>query len=131
MFFSRENKEEYLNEAIDIINDCTFCNIVKNEMESNKIYEDPDILAFYDAFPISDIHIIIIPKKHIINLNYTKTEDLYVLGRISLVIPKIVKKLEIKNGFKVVINTGKDAGQIINHLHYHILAGDSLETIKI
>lgn len=107
--------------------DCVFCKIIKGEIPSEKVYEDEEILAFKDIDPAAPIHILVIPKKHIENLLEVKEEDSYLIGRIYQVINKIARNMEIeKDGFRVIVNCGKDAGQEVMHVHFHMLAGRKL-----
>lgn len=107
--------------------DCIFCKIIKGEIPSNKVYEDDEILAFYDINPVTPIHILVIPKKHIASLNELKPEDGIIISKIYEVINKIAKDMKFsQEGFRVIVNCGKDAGQEVGHLHFHILAGRKL-----
>lgn len=111
------------------MNDCLFCKIVKGEIPSEKVYEDEDVLCFKDINPIAPIHILVIPKKHIANLLEVKKEDGKVIAKIYETINKIAIDLGFeKDGFRVITNCGKDAGQEVMHLHFHILAGKKLGT---
>ncbi len=110
--------------------DCLFCKIIKGEIPSKKVYEDEEILAFYDINPIQPIHILVIPKKHIESLAYLKEEDEAIIGKIYTVINKIADEMGFKqNGYRVVTNCGKDAGQEVMHLHFHVLAGAKMSNI--
>lgn len=109
--------------------DCIFCKIVKGEIPSEKVYEDDEILAFKDINPVTPIHILVIPKKHIDSLLALENQDYELIGKIYKVINQLAKDLNIeKDGFRVVVNCGKDAGQEVMHLHYHLLAGTKLGT---
>ena len=111
------------------MDDCIFCKIIKGEIPSDKVYEDDDILAFKDINPVTPIHILVIPKKHIESLIKLEEEDYEIVGKIQKVINKIAKDLNIEeDGFRVIVNCGKDAGQEVMHLHYHLLAGTKLGT---
>ena len=104
--------------------DCLFCRIIKGEIPSSKVYEDDDILAFNDINPAAPIHILVIPKKHITSLSTMEIEDEAIVGKIYGVINKIAEEQGFKeNGYRVIVNCGKDAGQEVMHLHFHILAG--------
>lgn len=104
--------------------DCLFCKIIKGEIPSDKIYEDEEILAFKDINPAAPIHILVIPKKHIASLAHMEKEDEIVVGKIYGVINKIAEEQGFKeNGYRVIVNCGKDAGQEVMHLHFHLLAG--------
>ena len=104
--------------------DCLFCKIIKGEIPSSKVYEDDEILAFNDINPAAPIHILVIPKKHIASLAHMEKEDEVIVGKIYGVINKIAEEQGFKdNGYRVIVNCGKDAGQEVMHLHFHILAG--------
>ena len=104
--------------------DCLFCKIIKGEIPSTKVYEDDEILAFKDINPAAPIHILVIPKKHIASLAHMEKEDEAIVGNIYGVINKIAEEKGFKeSGYRVIVNCGKDAGQEVMHLHFHILAG--------
>lgn len=102
--------------------DCVFCQIVNKERKAKIIYEDEKTLAFYDINPQAPYHILLIPKKHIINVLDLKEEDKELMGHIFLIANKISKNLNF-NSIRIVTNSGKDAGQSVFHLHFHIFAG--------
>ena len=107
--------------------DCLFCKIVKGEVPSNKVYEDDEILAFYDIDPAAPIHILVIPKKHITSLAHLEKEDEMLIGKIYGVINKIAEEKNFKEkGYRVIVNCGEDGGQEVMHLHFHVLAGTKL-----
>ncbi len=107
--------------------DCLFCKIIKGEIPSNKVYEDEEILAFHDIHPAAPIHILVIPKKHITSLAHLKKEEEEVIGKIYGVINEIAEREGFKKeGYRVIVNCGKNGGQEIMHLHFHLLAGKPL-----
>ena len=107
--------------------DCIFCKIIKGEIPSEKVYEDDEILAFYDINPATPIHILVIPKKHIDCIAHMQKEDEQLIGKIYGVINKIAEEKGFKeNGFRVIVNSGKDSGQEVMHLHFHVLAGTKM-----
>ena len=109
------------------MDDCVFCKIINGDIPSEKVYEDDEILAFKDINPAAPIHILVIPKKHIESLLKLEEEDYELVGKIQKVINKLAKQLKIEEeGFRVIVNCGKDAGQEVMHLHYHLLAGRKL-----
>ena len=109
--------------------DCIFCKIIKGEIPSNKVYEDEEILAFYDIAPVAPVHILVIPKKHIISLPHMEDEDEKIVGNIYKVINKIAEKKGFKeDGYRVIVNCGENGGQEVMHLHFHVLAGKKLGT---
>ena len=107
--------------------DCLFCKIVKGEIPSEKVYEDEEVLAFKDINPAAPIHILVIPKKHITSLAHMEKEDERIIGKIYTTINKIAEDNGFKeNGYRVIVNCGKDGGQEVMHLHFHVLAGTKL-----
>ena len=106
--------------------DCIFCKIVKGDIPSNKVYEDETVLAFHDIAPQMPVHVIVIPKTHIASAAEVNVDNSAVIGHIFEVIPKIAKDLGLDNGFRIINNCGKDGGQTVNHIHFHILGGKTL-----
>lgn len=107
--------------------DCIFCKIANKEIPSQIVYENDEIIAFNDIHPVAPVHIVVIPKKHIESLSHLKQEDGKLIGQIYLAINEITKKLEInQKGFRVIVNCGKDGGQEVLHLHFHLLGGKKL-----
>lgn len=113
------------------MSNCIFCQIAKKEIPSKTIhFEDKDLIAFDDLYPKAPIHILIVPKKHIVSVNELKEGDQNLIGKIILVAKKLAKKKKIdQTGYKIVVNTGPDAGQGILHLHFHLLGGGPLSGI--
>ena len=108
---------------------CIFCKIIKGEIPSSKVYEDEEILAFNDINPAAPIHVLVIPKKHITSLAEMKDGDEKIVGKIYKVINEIAEQLGVKEkGYRVIVNCGKDGGQEVGHLHFHLLAGKKLGT---
>ncbi|MBN1622602.1 MAG: histidine triad nucleotide-binding protein [Endomicrobiales bacterium] len=104
--------------------DCIFCKIVKREIPSQIVYENERILAFRDITPQAPVHILIIPKAHITGLNDISRDHTELLGEIQSAAKEIAEKENISSsGYRVVTNCGKNAGQAVDHLHYHILGG--------
>ena len=111
------------------MDDCVFCKIIKGDIPSKKVYEDDDILAFYDINPIAKVHVLVIPKKHITSLLELKKEDKDLLFHIFNKINEIAEMIGVaKTGFRVISNVGEDSGQAVKHLHFHILGGEKLPT---
>ena len=105
--------------------DCIFCRIIKGEIPSSKVYEDDKVYAFKDINPAAPIHILVIPKKHIESLKDLSEEDKEYVWKIHEAINVIAEEQGfIDDGYRVVVNCGKDAGQEVMHLHYHLLAGE-------
>ncbi len=109
--------------------DCIFCKIIKGEIPSKKVYEDDEILAFYDINPIAKVHVLVIPKMHIQSLLELKEENKDLLFHIFEKINEVSKIVGVdKTGFRVISNVGEDSGQAVKHLHFHILGGEKLPT---
>ena len=90
------------------MDDCVFCKIIKGEIPSEKVYEDEDVIAFKDINPVTPIHILVIPKKHIATLLDVTEEDSHLISKIFVAINKIAKQIGIEeNGFRIVANCGK------------------------
>lgn len=107
--------------------ECIFCKIINKQIPSDIIYEDEQIIAFNDIHPVAPIHILIIPKKHIPSLVEIEKEDEKLIGNIYGIINKIAEAKNIKEkGYRVIVNCGKDGGQEVQHLHFHLLAGKQL-----
>ena len=107
--------------------DCIFCKIINGEIPSEKVYEDEYVLAFKDIQPAAPVHILIIPKKHIDSLIDLREEDKDYIWRIHEAMNLIAEKENIKEkGFRIIVNCGRDAGQEVMHLHYHLLAGQKM-----
>ena len=107
--------------------DCIFCKNVKGEIPSEKVYEDDKVFAFKDIIPAAPIHVLVIPKEHVQDVLGIKPENKEMISDIFFAINKIAKQLGIENdGFRIINNCGKDAGQEVMHLHFHVLAGGKM-----
>jgi histidine triad (HIT) family protein len=111
--------------------DCIFCKIIAKEIPGDILYEDERVIAFKDIQPAAPIHILIVPIKHIPSLNEAIEEDEALLGHMQLVAKKLAEKEGIaERGYRLVVNTGKEGGQIIFHIHLHLMGGKKLKTPK-
>ena len=108
------------------MSDCLFCKIIAGDIPSTKVYEDEKILAFRDIAPQAPCHVLVIPKTHIADVNGITAENSAIVAHIFQVIPQIAKAEGLENGYRVVSNCGADAGQTVQHLHFHILGGKQL-----
>ncbi|MBU5486609.1 histidine triad nucleotide-binding protein [Clostridium sp. MSJ-8] len=107
--------------------DCIFCKIIKGEIPSTKVYEDDNVLAFKDINPQAPVHVIVIPKVHIQSANMINEDNVQEVSNIFLAINKIVKELGIdESGYRIINNCGKDGGQTVPHLHFHIIGKKNL-----
>ena len=105
--------------------DCIFCKIVSGEIPSKVVYEDENVLAFNDIAPQAPIQIVVIPKKHFANI--LELNDSSILSAIFESIKKIAAEQKMKDGFRIVCNTGSQGGQTVEHLHFPILSGRNLQ----
>ena len=103
--------------------DCIFCKIVSGSIPAKKVREDEDLLAFHDIDPKAPRHILVIPKKHIGSLAEAKPGDEALLGRLLVAVSEIAREQGLGNGYRVVISTGAEGGQTVEHLHIHLLGG--------
>jgi histidine triad (HIT) family protein len=109
------------------MNDCLFCGIVDGKIKAEVVYRDESVIAFKDIKPKAPVHILIIPRKHIPTLLDLQESDGAVLAAIFRAAAKLAGEHGIaKSGFRVVVNSGADAGQTVFHLHYHLLGGRQL-----
>lgn len=111
----------------DYSDNCIFCKIAKNEIELTVEYEDKSIIAFNDKNPQAPVHVLIIPKKHIVGIGDVGPENMHLLGQMAAAAKEIAKKRGVfDSGYRLIINCGKDSGQLIEHLHIHLLGGRQL-----
>jgi histidine triad (HIT) family protein len=112
-----------MSETIETI----FSKIIRREIPADIIYEDDLVLAFKDIHPQAPVHILVIPKKPIPTLADAESQDRALLGHLLLTAKRVAEEAGLKNGYRVVINTGDDGGQTVHHLHLHILGGRQLD----
>lgn len=109
------------------MSDCIFCKIVAGQIPSSKVYEDDHVLAFHDIHPQAPVHVLVIPKKHLASAGELSSEDSTILSHVFAAIQAVAKSKGVaESGYRVVTNTGKDAGQVVFHLHFHLLGGQPL-----
>jgi len=102
---------------------CLFCKIIAGEIPSTKVYEDEKILAFRDINPQAPVHVLVVPKVHIQDTDGINAENSHLIAHIFEVIPRIAKAEGLENGYRVASNCGPDSGQMVPHLHFHVLGG--------
>ncbi len=103
--------------------DCLFCKIVGDRIQVTRLYENDHVLAFPDIHPQAPVHILIIPKQHVDSLAHTSTTEAELLSELFLAANQVAQQQHLDNGFRLVINTGADGGQTVEHLHLHLLGG--------
>jgi len=116
--------------------ECVFCKIAKREITADVLFEDDDIIAFYDVHPMTPVHVLVIPKKHVESVNAFEDSDAALVGKMvltakrlamSLRIPGIATKITVgEKGYKLLIRTGEHGGQEVPHVHLHLLGGGEL-----
>jgi histidine triad (HIT) family protein len=103
-----------------------FSKIIRREIPADIVYEDNLCLAFRDVNPQAPVHVLVIPKEPIAKLSDAESTHHALMGHLLLTVKRVAEQLELKNGYRLVINCGEDGGQTVNHLHLHILGGRSL-----
>jgi histidine triad (HIT) family protein len=107
--------------------DCIFCKIIAGQIPSDAVYTDDKVVAFRDINPMAPVHILIVPREHIISLNEVTENQTTLIGHIVQVAKQLAKQHGIATkGYRVVFNTGPQGGQVVQHLHMHLLGGREL-----
>jgi histidine triad (HIT) family protein len=105
------------------MSDCLFCKIAAGDIPADKLYEDDDIFAFWDISPQAPKHFLVIPKKHLIDAESVQQEDEQLMGKIIRKAGALALENGVTDGYRLVINNGADAGQLVFHIHLHVLGG--------
>lgn len=109
------------------MSDCIFCKILNKELPSEIVFEDDHVLAIKDINPLAPVHLLLISKKHIASLNEVLPEDEGLMGHILMLAQKLAREFGIaESGYRVVTNIGEEGGQVVKHLHFHVLGGKPL-----
>ncbi len=111
------------------MSDCVFCKIVKKEIPSTVVYEDDQLIVFHDLNPVAPVHVLVVPKRHIEDMNDFANEDQSgeLAAHMTRVIPLIAERLGVRqSGYRLISNCGPDAGQTVFHFHTHLLGGVSM-----
>ena len=103
--------------------DCIFCKIVAGQIPSRRVYEDEELLAFHDIHPWAPVHILLIPKLHVATLYDAGPEHEALVGRMMGLAPRLMRELGVFDGFRTVVNTGRNGGQEVFHIHMHVMGG--------
>ncbi|MCD6148838.1 histidine triad nucleotide-binding protein [bacterium] len=110
---------------------CIFCQIINKEAPAEIVYEDEKIIAFKDIHPVAPVHILVVPKRHIDSVEDLKEKDRELAGRLILVAKEVAQQFSInKSGYKLVFNVGRGGGQIIDHIHLHLIGGWKKNAIR-
>lgn len=108
--------------------DCIFCKIVAGEIPSNILYQDEDVIAFPDIKPITPVHLLVVTRKHIPSLAHMTDDETPLVGKMTKAANQLAKEQGIaESGYRLTINSGADSGQIVPHLHMHLMGGRALK----
>jgi histidine triad (HIT) family protein len=109
------------------MSDCLFCRIINQDIPADVIYEDESVLAFRDIHPQAPVHVLVIPRRHVVNLDLAEAADEALIGHICLVAAELARRDGVAaSGYRLVANVGPHAGESVNHLHFHLLGGRPL-----
>ena len=103
--------------------DCIFCKIVAGKIPSRKVHEDDELLVFHDIAPWAPVHVLMIQKEHLTSLYDVEDRHSPMLGRMLRMAPELMRELGVTNGFRTLVNTGRDGLQEVQHLHVHVMGG--------
>jgi histidine triad (HIT) family protein len=107
--------------------DCVFCKIARKEIPADIVYEDKDVIAFRDAHPIAPVHVLVIPKKHIVSVADISEQEAPLMGKIIYAAKKVAEDLKIAGyGYKLLFRVGEHGGQEVEHIHLHLIGGARL-----
>jgi histidine triad (HIT) family protein len=107
---------------------CLFCKIIAGQIPSEMVYRDKEVVAFKDINPVTPVHVMVVPAKHIVSLATMSEKDTAVVGKMTAAANKVARDTGIaEKGYRLIINSGPDAGQVIQHLHMHLLGGRNLK----
>lgn len=109
--------------------DCIFCKIIAKEIDTDLIYEDDKIVVFNDINPKAKIHLLFVPKEHIKSLAEVNTSHADLIFHLTRMLPKVASTQGLVQGFRVIVNTGRGGGQMVDHIHYHLLGGSTLPAL--
>ncbi len=110
------------------MDDCVFCNIINRTIESQILFENERLIVIKDILPKAPVHLLIVPKKHILSITHTEAVDEPLVGEMVVVAKNMAIKYGVgETGYKLIFNVGRDGGQVIPHLHLHLLGGKLME----
>ncbi|MCB4756008.1 MAG: histidine triad nucleotide-binding protein [Elusimicrobia bacterium] len=110
------------------MDDCIFCKIAAGQIKSTIVYQSETVVAFRDVNPQAPVHVLVIPRKHIEKVVRLEEKDVPLLGELFKAIKSVAESEKItEKGFRVVVNNGREAGQTVDHVHFHVLGGRPME----
>ena len=108
--------------------DCIFCKIVAGELPTELVYQDEDVVVFRDINPLTPVHLLVVTREHITSLADMKDDETKLVGKMTRVANQVAREQGIsENGYRLTINSGVDAGQVVFHLHMHLMGGRHLD----
>ncbi len=123
----RLDLNKQIQERIEMVEECLFCRIISREIPSDVVYQDDEFLAFKDIHPQAPTHVLIIPKVHFDSLVEISDQQEKLMGRMVIIAKKLAEKEGLaKNGYRLVLNCGAEGGQVVPHLHLHLIGGRKL-----
>ena len=109
------------------MDNCIFCKIINGQSPATIVYKDEEIIAFRDIHPVAPTHLLIVPVKHIVSVNEVQPEDEAVMGRLFTVAKQLAEQAGIaESGYRLIVNTGAHGGQVVFHLHMHLMGGQRM-----
>lgn len=107
--------------------DCIFCRIVAGEAPSETLYQDEQITAFRDIHPVAPVHVLVVPNRHIVSVNELSEADEALVGRMFTIVRQLAEQEGIQeSGYRLIVNTGAHGGQVVHHLHLHLIGGQRM-----
>jgi len=103
--------------------DCIFCNISSGKIPKSFVYRDDKMMVFTDIKPLAPVHLLIVPREHIASINDLEERHKELIGDMFLLAKKMAKEQDISEGYKLAFNTGRKGGQLIDHMHMHLMGG--------
>ncbi len=110
------------------MSDCLFCRIVAGEVPSDRVYEDDQVVVFKDINPKAKVHLLVIPRLHLASLEDLQPQHDRLIAHMMRLLPGLAREQGLEQGFRTIVNTGRGGGQVIFHLHLHLLGGPDLRT---
>lgn len=110
-----------------MLTDCLFCKIIEGEIPSETIYEDDKVIAFNDINPQAPVHFLVVPKEHIKSVDETGEDHKELMGHIIYICSILAKENNLDKGYRIVINCGKEGGQTVDHIHFHVLGKRNMQ----
>ncbi len=102
---------------------CIFCDIARGKQKADLVYQDRDVVAFRDIRPKAPVHILVIPRKHIVSISTLKKKEAPIISKMVWTAKELAEKENLRHGYKLILNCGKAGGQVVGHLHLHLLGG--------